>query len=573
MKKLKNSSYFKKLFLFTAILLTLFLSLQTATATNYYVDPVNGDDINSGLDPSNAFLTINKGVTTVTSPTDVVNLAEGTYSTAGDRDITVTQSMTIQGAGKDKTIINAQHLDQVFRFEHVTVTLADLTIINGKAPDATSPNTQGMCGGAIYNHEGTLTINNCRISDNEAGSSLISGPGGYGGAIHNTGTLIINNCELTTNKAGNAMGGHEGGHGGAISSYGSLTIKKSVISGNQSGNGGANSAGTGGRGGVGGGIYCIQDLTLINSIISNNLAGAGGASTGTPGGVGGDGGGIYIASQSTTITGSHITGNRAGAGGTGTITGSKGLGDGIYLVGYNYLIKGNNIINNFGTGIYIPYYPPNPENSIVWSMHINFNRIVENTLYGLYIPRESPAGAGDSMPYIDATNNWWGSNSNPRSLSKAVYDPNNYAKTNPWLVLSISTYPTSVAIGGISVVTANVIYNNLGEDTSSLGHIPDGTPITITTDLGNVGSKQVTKYTINGIVTAVLRANEGSGIAHLYAILDGFRTPIPATVTIGGVSEVGAKTIGMQKTGASVIPAVLAFLLVVSGMFYTRKQE
>ena len=566
-------SYSKELFLFTAILLTLFITLQTATATDYYVDPVNGDDTNSGLDPTNAFLTINKGVTSVTTPTDVVNLAEGTYSTAGDRGITVTQSMTIQGAGKDKTIIDAQKIDQVFRFEDVTVTLADLTIINGKGFDVYTPHTQGMCGGAIYNHEGTLTINNCRISDSEAGSSFLSGPGALGGAIHSTGTLIINNCVLTGNKAGNAMGGHEGGHGGAISSYGSLTIKNSVISGNRAGNGGANSAGTGGRGGVGGGIYCIQDLTIIDSTISNNIAGTGGASTNTRGGIGGDGGGIYVASQSTTITGSQISGNRAGNGGTGTTTGTKGHGDGIYIVGYNYLIKGNNIINNKGTGIYIPYYSPDPEKPITFSMNINFNRIVGNTLYGLYIPRESPAGAGDSMPYIDATNNWWGSNSNPRSLSKAVYDPSNYSKTNPWLVLSISAYPTSVAFGGISVVTANVIYNNLGEDTSSLGHIPDGTPITITTDLGNVGSKKVTEYTVNGIVTAVLRANDGSGIAHLYAILDGFRTPIPATVTIGGGTDVGAKTIGMQKTGAPIIPAVLAFLLIVSGILYTKKQE
>ena len=44
-------------------------------------------------------------------------------------------------------------------------------------------------------------------------------------------------------------------------------------------------------------------------------------------------------------------------------------------------------------------------------------------------------------------------------------------------------------------------------------------------------------------------------------------------LTINAQNVVSAKTIGMQKTGTPIIPAVLAFLLIVSGMLYTKKQE
>jgi hypothetical protein len=141
------------------------------------------------------------------------------------------------------------------------------------------------------------------------------------------------------------------------------------------------------------------------------------------------------------------------------------------------------------------------------------------------------------------------------------------------LVLGINSNPTSVTFGSTSLITASVIYNNLGEDTSSIGNIPDGTPITITTDIGNVGSKSVTLYTAGGIVSAILRANDGLGIAHLYAILDGFSTPLPAQVIVtAAASSVSVKTIGMQETGTPIIPIVLGILMVLGGIFNTSKK-
>lgn len=160
-------------------------------------------------------------------------------------------------------------------------------------------------------------------------------------------------------------------------------------------------------------------------------------------------------------------------------------------------------------------------------------------------------------------------------MPSAIYDPNNFADTSKWLVLKVSANPHNVAFGGTSLVTASVIYNNLGEDTSSIGHIPDGTPITLTTDIGNVGSKQVTRYTVGGIVTTILRANDGLGIAHVYAILDGFMTPVPAQVVIVEAASVKtlSKTIGMQKTGTPLVPIVLALLMVLGGIFSSSKRN
>ena len=98
--------------------------------------------------------------------------------------------------------------------------------------------------------------------------------------------------------------------------------------------------------------------------------------------------------------------------------------------------------------------------------------------------------------------------------------------------------------------------------------------VTITTDIGNVGSKSVSVPTVAGIATATLRANEGWGIAHLFAILDGFMTPVPAQVTIAqpASTTVNAKTIGMQTTGLPLASIVLAILMVMGGLLTARRK-
>lgn len=459
------------------LILTTFLFAVIIAGTTYangltdvYVSPEGDDDTGTGQ-ASDPFRTVGKGIDSISSG-GTVNLAPGTYDRGGggvtkDYGIEITKDVTIQGAGKDLTFIDARGLDGIFTIASgCSVILKDLTLMNGQP--------RGN-GGAVNVASGsTLNAINCKFIKNKATS---------GGAIYNLGSTTATNCLFENNEAGFTQSG--------------------------------------------GAIY-----TTCGSVL--------------------------------TVTGSTFTGNKDNAQHGGAIFASGSV---------TLKIIGNNFINNMGNAIYIIYLEYAHYN-------INVNRIVANTPYGLYISRENPnqvLGPAGGEIKIDASNNWWGSNNDPRTVDGTIYDPQKFADTTKWLVLGISAYPNSVPFGGTSTVTANVIYNNLGQDTSSIGHIPDGTPITITTDIGNVGSKSVVRYTVNGIVSTIFRANDGLGIANLNAILDNFMTPLPALVevaagSVGTKASVSAKTIGMQETGTALIPLLLGLLFVSMGAF-TSKQR
>lgn len=470
----------KKIFL----LLTLFLFAVVISGASYangvsdiYVSPDGNDVTGTGTDV-NPYETVGKGIDAAAGASPTVHMAAGTYDqdnggVSTDYGITITKDVTIQGAGKDQTFIDAGSNDRIFSIDNgYTVTLKDLTILNG---------LQGL-GGAISN-EGTLILINCNFKDNTAAS---------GGAIYNTGTTSASNCLFENNEALPNLSG-----GAIYTSYGS----------------------------------------------------------------------------SLTVTGSTFTKNKD----------TSNHGGAIYA-SYAAMLEiiGNNFLSNTGNAIYIEYYRSTNEAAGTPTWNINFNRIVGNTPYGLYIGSYNyvteafAAGSNiiNTLIQIDATNNWWGSNNDPRTLSNAIYDPMNYADTSKWLVLKIGANPNSISFGSTSLVTASVIYNNLGEDTSSIGHIPDGAPITITTDIGNVGSKSVTLYTVNGIVTTIFKGNDGLGTAHIYAILDGFKTPLPALVEVtAAASSVSARTVEMQATGTPVLPLFLAVLLVVGGIVLPKREN
>ncbi|BDZ71385.1 right-handed parallel beta-helix repeat-containing protein [Methanobacterium petrolearium] len=303
---------------------------------------------------------------------------------------------------------------------------------------------------------------------------------------------------------------------------------------------------------VGGAIANSGTVTVTNSLFNNNKATN-------------RGGAIFNYGGTLTVTGSTFTGNSANMGGA------------IFIYPGMVKLSGNNFLNNDGNGIYIGYFLRNSGTNGISTIEINVNRIVGNTPYGLYVnlvPVGALAAGSDMIGFqVDATNNWWGSNNDPRTLSNAIYDPLNYADTSKWLVLKVSAVPVSVVYGSTSLVTASVVFNNLGEDTSLIGHIPDGTPITITTDIGNVGSKSVTRYTAAGIVSTIFRADDGLGTAHIYALLDGFMTPLPAEVVVTAASSVSAKTVPMQATGTPLLPLLVAAILMVGGVILPGRKK
>ena len=100
-----------------------------------------------------------------------------------------------------------------------------------------------------------------------------------------------------------------------------------------------------------------------------------------------------------------------------------------------------------------------------------------------------------------------------------------------------------------------------------------------------MGSKSVTKYTVNGIATAILRADDGYGTANLYAILDNFQTALSsqviiikaATIESNDITTHESITIGtksnsipLQKTGLPLFGVLIATLMLLGGLTSKR---
>ena len=253
-----------------------------------------------------------------------------------------------------------------------------------------------------------------------------------------------------------ATSSKEGGNAGAIYNYGTCTISSSTFTSNSE------------NGGFGGAIYNSGNCTVSSSTFTNNTA------------YNGDGGAISNFGT-LNVTDSTFTGNKA--------TGSSGSGRGGAI--YNEIF--NQSLAN-----------------------VHFNRIVGNTATigsAIYNYRGT----------MNATYNWWGSN-NPNFSTMISEIDTDTLTYSPWLYMTFAAAPLSIPDGSTSTLTAsfNQDYNGttITQIAPVLGHIPDGSPVTFTTDLNNVGSKSVVKYTLNGIATAILRADETAGIAHVNGITD-----------------------------------------------------
>nr|WP_319372966.1 right-handed parallel beta-helix repeat-containing protein [uncultured Methanobacterium sp.] len=177
--------------------------------------------------------------------------------------------------------------------------------------------------------------------------------------------------------------------------------------------------------------------------------------------------GIYLSnSNNTLIQNNLIPGNRYG----------------LYIVDSRNCTVYSNLLTECIVGIYV-------NNTVA---NINFNSITLNILYGLY----------NVYGNINATNNWWGSNTNPLNSNINICNMNGTVNTTTWLMLNID--PTStVNSGGNASITADLTHNNLGTDTSSQGHVIDGIPITFT-KISGPGSIISPARTVKGQVTTIL---------------------------------------------------------------------
>ncbi len=290
------------------------------------------------------------------------------------------------------------------------------------------------------------------------------------------------------------------------------------------------------------------------------------------------------------------------------INGVKGVNAvSMVTVGFNNTqVLGNNLEGN-GSGIGIVICSPN--GTINYNRIANYEYYIQNFLFSNFGPsidemlkpiddaiQKHPELEPILKPIRDdmdkmfhkmensnttATYNWYGTNT---PANTKFYKGNGTLNYTPWLVLNINASPSTVSNGESSTITGDVYQDSEGGNHSdNASMFFSGSQVTLTTNLGDVGSKSVTVPWVNGLSTAILRADEGAGIATVtatdYETVQTFVTILGASdtsttsVTPTGktVDTFPGKTVGMQETGTPLTALLLAILLIFSGMGLKRQ--
>ncbi len=498
-----------------------------------YVNGGTGDDLWSGTSP--IFISGNTGpLKTIQTAINKINnggtieIAPGTYK----ESLEISKSLTLNGSGQDQTIIDGEQIRRIIYISGTpTVNINNLTLKNGSSDS----------GGAIYNSGGTVLVTDVSFSGNSASNS--------GGAIVNFGSFSVINGSFSSNTASNG--------GGAISNYGSF----SVINGSFSGNIASNS---------GGAIVNFGSFSVVNGSFSGNIASNSGgaivnfgsfsvADGSFSGNTASNGAAIYNSEGSFSVADGSFSGNTANSiggaisnsGGTVTVShtnfynnignngggaiynngmyqnsaftitnstinqNSGGMGGAIYNLGGHYGYMGTLILNNSDIYDNTAFSKGGVLYNYEGTAYINFNRIVGNSIDYIF-NFVSTVNVGT----VDARYNWWGSNNDP--ISKVVN-----TEVTPWLVLTATANPTIIPKNSLSTINLNLLYDsgiltdpnnpNLYYHEPSNGHIPDGTPATFSTTLGNIIASS---NFINGLAQATLNGGTINGIADISGTVD-----------------------------------------------------
>lgn len=283
------------------LLVAVILALAPAAlaSTTWYVNGTSGNNSNTCISSVTACKTIRHAISLASSG-DSIMVAAGAYK----ERITIGFNLTVIGSGAGTTALDGGFAGRVVAVSSSTahVTLSKLALLNGLVSGEVAN------GGGLLN-SGTLTINDCIITNNQAKGHY----GSLGGGIYNTGRLTINRVTISNNRTFVISGG------GGIYNRGNLTVNNSALT--------SNSAA------VGGGVFNSGGMLTINkSTFSSNSADVGG--------------GIDNTGQ-LAVNNSTISGNRAEDGGgidsPGTLTISSSTFSG------NSATKGGAVFNNGGT--------------------------------------------------------------------------------------------------------------------------------------------------------------------------------------------------------------------------------
>ena len=329
--------------------------LMSGDAQVLHISPSGTDSDACGTE-SDPCKTLRKGVQRARAG-DVLRLSEGRFPT---REIELARDLSIIGAGREATIIDAERQSRILRVNAgVRVRVEGLTLTGGYEivrPDAFfDVGRRYAVGGAIENW-GALTLWDVIVADNEA-----RGPDGAAGAPGAPGTqgdkgssAKPRQCKVgesllaCTRRATGAAGlpgdwGEQGGAGapggdawgGGIYSGGRLLVVNSLFINNRAIGGAGGTGGTGGQGGLGGEggdsghIRFAPGITIGCIDVRGAQGGYGGyGGYGGTGGAGGKawGGGIFFTgegAEGATIINTEFIGNAATSG-TGGAGGQKG---------------------------------------------------------------------------------------------------------------------------------------------------------------------------------------------------------------------------------------------------------
>ncbi len=257
-------------------------------------DPIPGNGL--GLDAA-GFVSLRSAIQEANARpgAERIEVPAGTYSlgfaginedAAFSGDLDLTGNLTIVGAGKTDTIIDAGDLDRVFHIlTGANVVLRNMTIRNGLS----------LFAGGIWNR-GNLTLDNVIVADNVASNLAAPASGNGGNILVDHGTLTLTNSSIQNGTA-------NGNGGGLYSLESTVSLTNAVISGNTA---------------VlsGGGIVIDRgEVTLTGSTVQSNSVTAG------------SGGGAYNQAGTLTLNTSFVSSNTAtvSGGGIAAAAGTVGL--------------------------------------------------------------------------------------------------------------------------------------------------------------------------------------------------------------------------------------------------------
>lgn len=429
--------------------------------------------------------TINGKTTTSDSNNKEVELDKNyIYNSTTDGDfkngINITKDMTINGKGHT---IDGNHTARIFNVINCTLTIKNITLINGNATN----------GGAIYSENSNLTLINSTFINNTVRSNSYNG-----GAIYNkNSTLKVINSTFINNTV---MATYTYGNGGAIysTSNSNVTVVNSTFTNNRARQGGAIYVDTGvinisdskfedNNASNGGAVYInTGNITVINSIFENNNASYGGAIYITTANITliksnfnsniaktYYGGAIYMSAANATITDSNFNNNNANTGGA------------IYFYGYYYSRNG---ILNIDNSSFINNTAKYSGGAIY-----NANNItITNSYFANNVANITSGGAIYSYYKNMNLSNSKFENNKAGTNGGAIYIENNGYEKDYGIIVNNSTFDNNTAgksggaiyTRGAKITNSNFSNNNASEG-GALFSVSDGTVVINNTKFTN----------------------------------------------------------------------------------------